>query len=147
MEAKGKKGKEADDGKQMGGAKYQHVCAHACLHGHIVVNFSICLVSLYLPMCRITQDNRTVFVRGVAFSVDQQPFEEAFSDVGPVKQCFLVRDKGAPKHKGCGFVQYALPEDAQRALQEMNGRMLGGRKLQKWIQASLAAHWFAHLSI
>mmetsp|Transcript_3372 Transcript_3372/g.9016 ORF Transcript_3372/g.9016 Transcript_3372/m.9016 type:complete len:592 (-) Transcript_3372:658-2433(-) len=96
MEAKGKKGKEADDGKQMGGAK----------------------------------DNRTVFVRGVAFSVDQQPFEEAFSDVGPVKQCFLVRDKGAPKHKGCGFVQYALPEDAQRALQEMNGRMLGGRKLQ-----------------
>lgn len=77
-----------------------------------------------------TQDNRTVFVRGIPFSIDQQPFEEAFADVAPVKQCFLVRDKGAPKHKGCGFVQYALPEDAQRAVEEMNGKVLGGRKLQ-----------------
>jgi len=79
--------------------------------------------------CTYAQDNRTVFVRGIAFGIEQQPFEEAFSDVGPVKQCFLVRDKGAARHKGCGYVQYAVPEDAQRVVQELNGKLLGGRKL------------------
>ena len=71
-----------------------------------------------------------MFVRGVSFGLEQGPFEEAFSDVGPVKQCFLVRDKGALHHKGCGFVQYAVPEDAQRAVEELNGKPLAGRKLQ-----------------
>lgn len=80
--------------------------------------------------CAPAQDSRTVFVKGVAFGIEQQAFEEAFSDVGPVQRCFLVRDKGAAKHKGVGFVQYAVPEDAQRVVQELNGKVLGGRKLQ-----------------
>lgn len=41
-----------------------------------------------------------------------------------------VRDKGAEKHKGFGFVTFALPEDAQRAVDELNNTSLAGRKLQ-----------------
>lgn len=32
--------------------------------------------------------------------------------------------------QGIGFVQYALPEDAERAVAELHGKSLGGRKLQ-----------------
>ncbi|KAG2482067.1 hypothetical protein HYH03_018977 [Edaphochlamys debaryana] len=76
------------------------------------------------------KDLRTVFIRGISFDADEKDLEAAFSDVGPVKQCFLVRVKGQPKHRGFGFVQYALPEDAERAVTELDGKSVKGRKLQ-----------------
>lgn len=76
------------------------------------------------------KDLRTVFVRGISFDVDEKQLEDAFGDVGPVRSCFLVRQKGQQKHKGFGFVQYAIQEDAERAAQELNGKSVGGRKLQ-----------------
>lgn len=79
------------------------------------------------------KDRSTVFVRSVPFGVDEKGLEEVFSELGPIKQCFLVKPKGSEKHKGFGFVHYALPEDAERAAQELNGRLLEGRKLQvRW---------------
>jgi nucleolar protein 4 len=95
-------------------------------------------------------DARTLFVRNVAFDVDAAQLEEVFADVGPVRQCFLVTAKpgqpgggGGPqqqqqaqsqsqqrRHKGIAFVQYALPEDAERALEELNGREVAGRRLK-----------------
>jgi nucleolar protein 4 len=76
------------------------------------------------------KDLRTVFVRGISFDVqDEKPLEALFSDVGPVKQCFLVRAKGEDKHKGMGFVTFALPEDAARAIEQLNHTKLEGRKL------------------
>lgn len=92
-------------------------------------------------------DARTLFVRNVAFDVDAAQLEEVFTDVGPVRQCFLVTDKaaaaaaagggsgssaaGGPKrHKGIAFVQFALPEDAERALEDLNGKEVAGRRLK-----------------
>ncbi|GIM15138.1 hypothetical protein Vretimale_17951 [Volvox reticuliferus] len=79
---------------------------------------------------KAAKDVRTIFIRGVSFDANEKDIEELFSDVGPVKQCFLVRVKDQPKHRGFGFVQYALPEDAERAVNECNGKNLKGRKLQ-----------------
>lgn len=75
------------------------------------------------------KDARTVFVRGISFDIEKEPLEELFSDIGPVKSCFIVRNKGEEKHKGFGFVQYAIQEDAARAAEELNGKLLAGRKL------------------
>ncbi|KAK9907300.1 hypothetical protein WJX75_001025 [Coccomyxa subellipsoidea] len=74
-------------------------------------------------------DPRTVFIKGISFDWDNSDFEKAVSDVGPVRKCFLL--KGAGKHhKGCGFVTFALQEDAQRAVDELSGKKLGGRTIQ-----------------
>lgn len=76
-------------------------------------------------------DKQTVFVRGVSFDVTDQELNDFFSDIGPVRQAFLVKTKGGQKaHKGFGFVQYALQSDAERAAAELNGKELQGRKLQ-----------------
>jgi nucleolar protein 4 len=84
-------------------------------------------------------DARTLFVRNVAFDVDAAQLEEVFTDIGPVRQCFLVTDKqqqaaaaAVPqkRHKGIAFVQFAIPEDAERALEELNGREVAGRRLK-----------------
>lgn len=75
------------------------------------------------------KDKSTLFVRGVPFDMDETGLEQLFSDVGPIKSCFLIKPKGEEKHKGFGFVHYALPEDAERAVQELNGKQITGRKL------------------
>ncbi|GAX77255.1 hypothetical protein CEUSTIGMA_g4701.t1 [Chlamydomonas eustigma] len=77
----------------------------------------------------VAKDIKTVFVRGVPFDYDEKALEEVFSDVGPIKSCFLVKLKGQEKHRGFGFVQFSLPEDAERAAQSLNGSQLAGRKL------------------
>lgn len=76
------------------------------------------------------QDRRTVFVRGLAPTVDDDQLADTFSSIGPVKHAFLVKDRSTGKHKGFGFVQFALEEDAVRAAQEMNGTKVEGRAVK-----------------
>ena len=80
--------------------------------------------------------SHTVFVKGVSFAVEKDALEEAFGNVGPIRNCFLVRKKGEERHKGCGYVQFALREDAAAAVQQMQGAELGGRKLKVHFRVS-----------
>ncbi|XP_078139213.1 RNA-binding protein 28 isoform X2 [Centroberyx gerrardi] len=61
----------------------------------------------------------TVFVRSLPTSASNQRLEEIFSEIGPVKQCFVVNEKGTDKCRGFGYVTYAMEEDAQRAMKEV----------------------------
>ena len=82
------------------------------------------------------QDARTVFVRGLDAAVTDEILSSTFSAIGPVKHAFLVKKRGPPgginlnHHKGFGFVQFALEEDAVRAVQEMHGTRLEGRVIK-----------------
>jgi len=38
---------------------------------------------------------QTIFVGSLPDSATNERLEEIFSEIGPVKQCFVVRDKGA----------------------------------------------------
>jgi nucleolar protein 4 len=76
-------------------------------------------------------DARTIFVRGLDVTVNDDLLSETFSSVGPVKHAFTVKKKGSTgHHKGFGFVQFALEEDAVRAVQEMHGTRLAGRAIK-----------------
>lgn len=76
------------------------------------------------------QRSRTVFVKGIAYGVEKDALEEAFAAVGPVRNCFIVRTKGEQQHKGYGYVQFAITQDAATAVQQLQGTVLGGRKLK-----------------
>jgi nucleolar protein 4 len=85
-------------------------------------------------MAEVKQDvkhnRRTVFVRNIPFSVGSNELEELFTDVGPVRSAFVVQHKGSDNHAGYGFVQYALPEDADRAVEVFQTKRVQGRLLQ-----------------
>lgn len=89
-------------------------------------------------MEEVKHDKRTVFVRGVAFTTGPEDFEAYFSELGPVRTSFLVKDKGQKGHKGFGFVQFALPEDAQKAAEQLHNKDFQGRKLKVSLLANVA---------
>ncbi|TSK38431.1 RNA-binding protein 28 [Bagarius yarrelli] len=61
----------------------------------------------------------TLFVRNLPASASSENLEKIFSEVGPVKRCFVVKDKGSEQCRGIGYVTYSMEEDAQRALREI----------------------------
>ena len=44
-------------------------------------------------------DRRTVFVQGISFDMQAAQFEEAFSEIGPLRKCFLLHKRGSTRHK------------------------------------------------
>ncbi|TKS73365.1 RNA-binding protein 28 [Collichthys lucidus] len=62
---------------------------------------------------------QTIFVGSLPATATNERLEEIFSEIGPVKQCFVVREKGAEKCRGFGYVTYSMEEDAQRAMKEI----------------------------
>ncbi|XP_068595474.1 RNA-binding protein 28 [Brachionichthys hirsutus] len=80
---------------------------------------------------------QTIFVGSLPASATNERLVEIFSDIGPVKQCFVVREKGSEKCRGFGYVTYSMAEDAQRALKEIkefDGQRLSLSVAKKKIQ-------------
>ncbi|BFZ09199.1 hypothetical protein BsWGS_12238 [Bradybaena similaris] len=58
---------------------------------------------------------RTLFVRNIPYSATNESLEKVFSDIGPIKSCFVVKDKESGKCRGFGYVKFTLLEDAEKA--------------------------------
>lgn len=37
---------------------------------------------------------KVLFVKNIPYDTTDEEFEKAFSDVGPIRKCFLIREKG-----------------------------------------------------
>ncbi|KAJ6914603.1 hypothetical protein NC651_016780 [Populus alba x Populus x berolinensis] len=68
-----------------------------------------------------------LFVGGLSVYTTENGLSEAFSQYGQVVEAKIVMDRTLDRSKGFGFVTYASEDEAQKALDEMNGKALNGR--------------------
>ncbi|CAK0813621.1 unnamed protein product [Prorocentrum cordatum] len=74
--------------------------------------------------------DKRVFVGGVSVLCTDEVLREKFSEVGEVVGARIVTDRDTGKPKGFAFVDFATPEDAQRALRKMNNVEICGRQVR-----------------
>ncbi|MDX1953798.1 MAG: RNA-binding protein [Verrucomicrobiota bacterium] len=70
-----------------------------------------------------------LFVGNLSFNTTENDLQDAFAVHGTVTDVNLVMDRATGRPRGFAFVTMASPEEAQTAIQAMNGASLDGRPL------------------
>ena len=73
--------------------------------------------------------NNKLFVGNLSFNTTENDLQDAFAAHGTVTEANLMMDRATGRPRGFAFITMATPEEAQRAVEAMNGAMLGGRNL------------------
>ena len=72
---------------------------------------------------------KKIYVGNLAFSVDSAALEQMFAPYGTVDSASVVTDRDSGRSRGFGFVEMASSDDAQAAIEALNGSQQGGRAL------------------
>jgi len=102
-------------------------------NGRILFNrdMKVRLMSIPAPRERIdTAEHFHVFVGDLDCSIDDNSLREAFSSMGAISDAKVIREPGTLRSKGYGFISFPIREDAQRAIEEMNGKTVGRRSVR-----------------
>ncbi|WP_343632935.1 RNA-binding protein [Roseateles sp.] len=70
-----------------------------------------------------------LYVGNLAYSVRDESLQEAFGQFGSVTSAKVMMDRETGRSKGFGFVEMATDEEAQAAINGMNGQALEGRAI------------------
>jgi len=70
-----------------------------------------------------------LFVGNLSFDTTENDLQDAFAAHGTVSETNLVMDRMTNRPRGFGFVTMSTGEEAQKAIDALNGKDLGGRAL------------------
>lgn len=70
-----------------------------------------------------------IFVGSLPYTTSNEELQKLFESFGAVTSATIITDKFSGQSKGFGFVEMANDEEANKAIQELNGYQLGGRGL------------------
>ena len=70
-----------------------------------------------------------LYVGNLPYSVRDQDLEQAFGQFGAVTSAKVMMERDTGRSKGFGFVEMGSDDEAQAAINGMNGQPLGGRNV------------------
>jgi len=70
-----------------------------------------------------------IFVGSLPFSIDEADLRESFEAYGTVDSVKIITDKFTGRSKGFGFVEMSNDDEAQKAIDELNGATVEGRTI------------------
>ena len=73
--------------------------------------------------------NTKLFVGNLDFKVTENDLQDAFAAFGTVTEANLMVDKMSGRPRGFGFITMSIPEEAQKAIEGLNGTNLKGRNV------------------
>lgn len=74
--------------------------------------------------------NNKLFVGNLAWATTEGAIEEACAAYGTVTSCNLMLDRTTGRSRGFAFVEMASEEEANKAIEALNGKEIDGRKWQ-----------------
>lgn len=71
-----------------------------------------------------------IYVGNLDYNLQESDLEEVFAEFGQVESVKIIKDKFTDRSKGFGFVEMANDDEAQTAIDQLDGKVVGGRNLR-----------------
>jgi len=73
---------------------------------------------------------RKLYVGNMSFNIDDARLEEIFQEHGTVDSAKVITDRYTGQSRGFGFVEMSSNEEAQAAIEALDGKDVDGRALK-----------------
>lgn len=73
--------------------------------------------------------NNKLFVGNLSFNTTENDLQDAFAAHGTVLQANLMTDRATGRSRGFGFVTMSTDQEAEQAINALNGASIDGRNL------------------
>ena len=73
---------------------------------------------------------KKLYVGNLSYDTTSESLKELFSQAGNVESAVVITDKISGRSKGFGFVEMSTEDEAQKAIEMLNGKELEGRALK-----------------
>ena len=70
-----------------------------------------------------------LYVGNLSFQTTSEDLQELFAQAGTVESATVVEDRETGRSRGFGFVEMASKQEGEAAIQQFNGKEVGGRAL------------------
>jgi cold-inducible RNA-binding protein len=70
-----------------------------------------------------------LFVGNLSYQATEEDLRELFQQAGTVQSVRIITDQFTGRPRGFGFVEMATKEEAERAIEQLNGRLFRDRNL------------------
>ncbi len=72
---------------------------------------------------------KKIYVGNLSFQITETDLSDMFAEIGQVESVQIITDRDTGRSKGFGFVQMADDAAAEKAIEQLNGKEVGGRNL------------------
>jgi len=72
---------------------------------------------------------KQIFIGGLAYSLTDQDVEKLFNEFGAITSVRIIKDRDSGQSKGFGFVEMSDDNEAQKAINALNGKEVSGRSI------------------
>jgi len=72
---------------------------------------------------------KKIYVGNLSFQTTETELSDMFAEIGQVESVQIITDRDTGRSKGFGFVQMVDDDAAEKAIEQLNGKGVGGRNL------------------